>query len=221
MNRLTALILTLVLLILPAAAFAETTPGGMPGVTIPGDGANPEPNHKFNGQERWPCSDLNKDPNSEPIQGVYLKRHGGEWKGDKNYLDFPDAQPYLDKKAGRVMVPVRVVAEALGAKVDWDGANRAVIITKDGLSVSFVIGSRTYTANGKEMASEVPALLYAGPWYSYYDEKGGFYLGYSGPMRPVPGDWGRTYVPVRFLSEALGLTVNYSAQDSRVYLDEP
>jgi len=29
---------------------------------------------------------------------------------------------------GRTMVPVRVVAEALGADVDWDEANRAVVV---------------------------------------------------------------------------------------------
>ncbi len=39
----------------------------------------------------------------------------------------PDVTPQLIN--GRVLVPARFVAEALGAKVDWDQENRAVVIT--------------------------------------------------------------------------------------------
>lgn len=41
---------------------------------------------------------------------------------------FPDAPPQMIN--GRVMVPARPLAEALGAKVEWDEANQAVIVTK-------------------------------------------------------------------------------------------
>ena len=39
-----------------------------------------------------------------------------------------DAPPYIEM--GRTMVPVRFVAEALGANVDWQEKSRTVIITK-------------------------------------------------------------------------------------------
>ena len=39
-----------------------------------------------------------------------------------------DTAPYLFN--GRTMVPVRAVAEALDAKVEWDDATWTVIITK-------------------------------------------------------------------------------------------
>lgn len=42
---------------------------------------------------------------------------------------FTDAQPFLDEN-GRTMVPLRFVAEALGAKVDWDASQNMVTIGK-------------------------------------------------------------------------------------------
>jgi hypothetical protein len=41
---------------------------------------------------------------------------------------------------GRTLMPVRAAAEALGAEVDWDPDTRTVTLTKDGKSVSVVIG---------------------------------------------------------------------------------
>jgi hypothetical protein len=41
----------------------------------------------------------------------------------------PDVPPQIID--GRVMVPARFVAEPLGAKVEWDGENNAVIITNN------------------------------------------------------------------------------------------
>lgn len=41
-----------------------------------------------------------------------------------------DAAPYLHD-GGHTMVPVRAIAEALKANVEWDGVNRAVIITQN------------------------------------------------------------------------------------------
>lgn len=46
--------------------------------------------------------------------------------GTVKSLDAPVAN-----KDGRTMVPLRFVSESLGAKVDWDGANRIVTITAD------------------------------------------------------------------------------------------
>lgn len=40
-----------------------------------------------------------------------------------------DAPPQIIN--GRTMIPLRSIAEALGAKVEWDSQNRAVIVTTD------------------------------------------------------------------------------------------
>jgi len=45
--------------------------------------------------------------------------------GEKIVLDVP---PQIVN--GRTLVPARAVAESFGAKVDWDGNTRTVIITQ-------------------------------------------------------------------------------------------
>lgn len=46
-------------------------------------------------------------------------------KVNGKYIIFPEAPPTVIN--GRTMVPARPLAEALGAKVEWDAANRTVI----------------------------------------------------------------------------------------------
>ena len=41
---------------------------------------------------------------------------------------------------GRAMLPLRAIAEALGAEVGWDESTRTVSITNDGVTVTFAIG---------------------------------------------------------------------------------
>lgn len=57
---------------------------------------------------------------------------------------------------GRVMVPVRFVSEALGAKVDWDADNNSVIITQPNL----------IKVNGEPTT------------WPYWDEDGNLYMEY-------------------------------------------
>ena len=43
-----------------------------------------------------------------------------------------DATPFIDTVANRTMVPLRAIAEGLGAEVDWDDVTRTVSITREG-----------------------------------------------------------------------------------------
>ncbi len=88
---------------------------------------------------------------------------------------FPDAQPGIVQN--RTLIPVRFVSEALGAKVDWDGINRVVTITQPGKVIKLAIDQVDVTVNGQAIALDVPAKI-------YFD---------------------RTFVPLRFVSEALGV----------------
>lgn len=90
-----------------------------------------------------------------------------------------DQQPYIAN--GRTMVPFRGIAEALGAKVNWDEAANKVTITGD-KTVELTIGSTTAAVDGQAVTLDVPAVV-AG---------------------------GRTMVPLRFIGESLGAEVNYS-----------
>lgn len=100
-------------------------------------------------------------------------------------VDFPDGQPYVDEN-NRTMIPVRFVTEALGAKVGWEGSTQTVTITKDNTTVTIRIGSpeMAVTANGKATTVQMDTAA------TIKD--------------------GRTYVPIRFVAEALGAKVDYS-----------
>ena len=97
------------------------------------------------------------------------------------YLSFPDAVP--ESVDGRVMVPCRALMEAMGGDVAYDAANRTVSCLLDGTTLTLTLGESTLTMdeNGEISALEMDCAAYA---------KGG-----------------RTYVPVRFVSQALGCDV--------------
>ncbi|MCD1261152.1 leucine-rich repeat domain-containing protein [Paenibacillus athensensis] len=82
---------------------------------------------------------------------------------------------------GNTFVPLRSIFEALGAKVDWNQADRSVMAVKGSSQIKLQIGSRKASVNGTEVKLEVEPQLV--------------------------GDY--TMVPVRFVSEALGAEVKW------------
>jgi hypothetical protein len=56
------------------------------------------------------------------------------------YVAFPDEPPYLDGASNRMMVPVRFVAEQLGAKVQWNEPLHQVTMTKQDQTISISLG---------------------------------------------------------------------------------
>ncbi|MCR2803389.1 copper amine oxidase N-terminal domain-containing protein [Paenibacillus soyae] len=104
-------------------------------------------------------------------------------------IAFPDAQPYLDEN-DRTMVPVRFVSEALGADVKWDGKTEKVTITKGSIKAILQIGKKSIEVNGKAQNMDTVAVKKEG----------------------------RTIVPVRFVSQALGAEVEWDEAVSTVYI---
>ena len=98
---------------------------------------------------------------------------------------FPDAQPFVDEN-WRTLVPVRFVTEQLGANVSWRQADQTAIIEKNGITVEIAIGSPTLRVTNGGKTSTVTMDTAA------------------------VGRDGRTYVPIRFVAEALGAFVDYS-----------
>lgn len=118
---------------------------------------------------------------------VYLNNDGNtpvEVIVDGNLIHFPDQQPII-MNPGRTMVPVRMIAEMLGCKVDWDGAQRCAVITQGKNTMYIYPGSTSYIFNGK-----------------YYDMD----------VTPVLLN-GRTMVPLRFIAERFGYKVHFQSGD--------
>ncbi|MEW6183822.1 MAG: stalk domain-containing protein [Bacillota bacterium] len=95
-------------------------------------------------------------------------------------------------KEGRTLIPVRLVSEALGASVEWDDQDRTVYVTKGGRSVNMTIDNRLvdYKGNGFGLCDVPPQV---------YDS--------------------RTFVPLRLVSNALGVSVNWNGAERTVYVD--
>ena len=93
---------------------------------------------------------------------------------------FPDTKPQIIND--RTMVPVRIVAEQLGAQVDWNEAEQKVTITKDALSIILYIDNQTVYVNGQAQQLDVPAMVISD----------------------------RTMVPFRFIFETFNMDVDWS-----------
>jgi len=100
-----------------------------------------------------------------------------------------DTPPFIDPN-NRTMVPVRFISEALGANVAWDANTRTVTVTKGSTVIKLQIDSRQITTNGVAATMDTAAIIVDG----------------------------RTFVPVRYISEALGLTVGWDAGAKTVVL---
>ncbi|MBS3985772.1 MAG: phosphate ABC transporter substrate-binding protein PstS [Selenomonadales bacterium] len=90
-----------------------------------------------------------------------------------------DAAPQII--GGRTMVPMRLIFEALGAEVTWTEATQTVGGRQGNISISLIIGNRSATVGGRAVSLDQPAQIIAG----------------------------RTFVPVRFVAESLGATVEW------------
>jgi len=97
-----------------------------------------------------------------------------------------DSAPLIEK--GRTLVPLRAIFEALGADVQWNGADRSITAAKDRMSVRLQIGSSVAQKNGIQVKLDVPPRLIKGS----------------------------TLVPLRFVSEALGAEVTWDGNSRRV-----
>ena len=86
----------------------------------------------------------------------------------------------------RTMLPVRYVAEALGAEIAWDGATSTATLKTVDTEIKITVGAKDATVNGKSVALDSPAFI----------------------------ENDRTYMPVRFVAETLGGTVAWDGATS-------
>lgn len=95
-------------------------------------------------------------------------------------------------KAGRTLVPVRALTEAFGATVDWDPIEQKITISNETTQIILQLNNGTAYVNGVEVAIEVPPLTINN----------------------------RTVVPLRFITETLGLKVDWDDETGTVEIEE-
>lgn len=111
-------------------------------------------------------------------------------KLDEKLLNF-DVPPMIINS--RTLVPFRVILEALGAEVGWNGDTRIVSAIKDNLNIKLRIDSKEVLINNKKADLDVPAMIIDG----------------------------RTMIPARFISEKLGYTVDWDGDTRTVKITTP
>jgi len=99
-----------------------------------------------------------------------------------------NGQPLITETAplvqnGRVLVPMRDIFESLGATVSYNDLTREIAAQRGTTIVRMALGSSNAALNNVPVRLDVPATAY----------------------------YGRTMVPLRFVSEALGANVDYNS----------
>ena len=92
----------------------------------------------------------------------------------------------------RVLVPSREVFEPMGAKVEWDNNLKKVTVTYKSDTMILYVNNQTVSLNGKEIFIDVPPKIVNN----------------------------KVMIPVRFISENLGFTVDWNSSDRSVSIYE-
>ena len=102
-----------------------------------------------------------------------------------------DVSPVV--RNGRTLVPIRIVSEKLGATVDYNSKTKGITIKRNNTIIKLTVDNTSATVNGVKKVLDEPA-------------------------RAING---RTVVPVRFVSESFGITVQYKSGVNEVHIGQP
>ncbi|MED1783135.1 family 10 glycosylhydrolase [Brevibacillus fortis] len=101
-----------------------------------------------------------------------------------------DVAPYIIPKANVTMVPMRVIGENLGAEVNWEPKSQTATISKQDTLLSMTVNQKNALVNNNSVPLD----------------------------SSVQNKQGRIMVPLRFVSEQLGLTVNWEDKTRTIRL---
>lgn len=110
-------------------------------------------------------------------------------KVDGSVIDFEEQAPLIVND--RTLVPLRKIFEKMGAEVNWNGDTRTVTATKGETVISLTIDNPIAVKNEKQITLDVPPQIMSG----------------------------RTLVPLRFVSEALGGRVTWEGDQRTVFIE--
>ncbi|TCM92720.1 outer membrane protein assembly factor BamB [Paenibacillus sp. BK033] len=97
--------------------------------------------------------------------------------------------PIMDN--GSVLVPFRSLFESMGLKVGWNSSSQTITGTKEGLTIQMKMGSRTAYVNGQAKSLSIAPKMFKNS----------------------------TFVPLRFVAEALGKNVSWDSKSSSVNIN--
>ncbi len=101
-----------------------------------------------------------------------------------------DVPPVIEN--GRTLVPLRTIFEALGADISWDNPSQTVTAVRGDTTITLQIGASSALKNSQPVNLDVPGKIVAG----------------------------RTMVPLRFVSEAMGCKVAWSSETEAIVVTD-
>lgn len=120
-----------------------------------------------------------KDRKSPRTVNVIVSGEELQIEADNKPIIFNDMKPFIDEK-DRTQVPIRALAEILNCQVIWNQQTQGItIIDIDGTVITIEIGDNKIIADGKVIEMDTVSKIINN----------------------------RAYLPLRFVSEALGLNV--------------
>ncbi len=132
-----------------------------------------------------------------PISSVAVKAEDGVRILIDGQLIKTDAVPFIE--AGRTLVPIRGIMEKIGATVEWNAETETVSVEAGHITLELVIGQKvaklTRIVDGKAQLQEVTLDVAA---------------------KLVEG---RSFIPLRFIAEALGAEVGWDEANKVVTID--
>lgn len=112
-------------------------------------------------------------------------------KGDANlFIDGKKQEADVILKDNRTFVPLRFISENLGYKVQYDNGAKKITISRDGDVLEMKVNSKDFKVNGSKKQMDVATFL----------------------------NKDRTYVPIRFISEAFGKEVGWDQNSKTAYI---
>ena len=133
-----------------------------------------------------PTIEPTQNPSTNPaanVLSVKSSANGITINADDKPINFADAQPFIDEN-GRTQISIRAVAEALGCTVEWDDKTQTATLSKDNKTIIIKIGDSNMQVGKEIITMDTTAQI--------INE--------------------RTYIPVRFVGEALGMKVNWESK---------
>lgn len=119
--------------------------------------------------------------------------------GEKQEIDpGRGTTPVIIKEWGRTVVPIRAIVEALGGTIAWDGNIRKVTINFKDATIELWIDNPKAKVDGKET------------WIDSGNHN----------VKPVIKN-GRTMLPLRFVAESLGCSVDWNATTKTITIKYP
>lgn len=105
-----------------------------------------------------------------------------------------DVAPMVESATSRTLLPIRYIAEQAGCEVGYEASTQTVLITTpQGEEISCVVGEKAIRLDGMSIASDTPTTAYNN----------------------------RTYVPIRVVSETLGMEVTWVQESQSILISAP